>query len=247
MIRALIVDDERLARVALKSLLAERPDVAVVGEADGVASARTILATTSVDVIFLDVQMPGGSGFELASQPLGARVVFCTAYEQYAVRAFEVNALDYLVKPVAPEALDRALRRISSATLAPPELPSVSEGSLTIDDLVSLREGGAIHFARVRGVTFIQAADDYSEVHLEDGRVMLVDVTLRAWEGRLPSVDFVRIHRSSLVSLHHVAEVRFADGHGEVHLRGGGAPLVVSRRMGKALRERLASLGRARG
>lgn len=243
MLRALIVDDERLARVALRSLLEERADVQVVGEADGVAAARLRIAELAPDVIFLDVNMPGGSGFELFSEGLSAQVVFCTAYEQFAVRAFEVNALDYLVKPVGPEQIDHALRRLR--TTAPSTIePTPVDVPLTLDDLVTLREANSLRFARVRDITHVRGADDYSEVHLAAGPPALVDVTLRRWALRLPPKDFLRIHRSSLVNLHHVSAAHFVDGQWQVHLTGGEAPLVVSRRAGRALELRRAG-GRA--
>lgn len=232
--RALIVDDERLARVALKSLLEERGDVQVVGEADSVLSARVQVSQVKPDVVFLDVQMPGGSGFELFAHGLEVKVVFCTAYEQYALRAFEVNALDYLLKPIDPAHVDRALKRLTVPGGEP-----ASSAALKLDDLVSLKEATTTRFAAVRDITFIQAADDYSEVHLVDAKSALVDVTLRAWEARLPSADFVRIHRSSLVNLHHVEAIESADGQGQVVLRGQTEPLVISRRMGRELRARL--------
>ncbi len=240
-LRALIVDDERLARLALRSLLEERPDVTVVGEADSVVAARQRVAELKPDVVFLDVHMPGGSGFELFREGLAAKVVFCTAYEQFAVRAFEVNALDYLVKPVGPEQIDRALSRLQVAPTAngAPAATPPNDAALALDDLVSLREAHTLRFTRVRDVTHIQAADDYSEVHLVAGLAALVDVTLRRWELRLPASDFVRIHRSTLVNLHHVAEVRHADGHWQVVLQGVAEPLVVSRRVGRELGERL--------
>jgi two-component system LytT family response regulator len=234
MIRALIVDDERLARVALRTLLEERGDVEVVGEADSVGAAREKLRALSPDVVFLDVQMPGGSGFELFKDEVRAKVVFCTAYEQYAVRAFEVNALDYLVKPVAPEQVDRALRRL----VRPAEPPLDVSEPLEADDLVALRETRGLRFTKVRDITYIQAADDYSEVRLLDGATALVNVPLRRWEARLPAADFVRIHRSSLVNLRHVEEVQYLDGRFQVVLRGGPV-LPVSRRMASELKQRL--------
>jgi two-component system, LytTR family, response regulator len=231
-VRALIVDDERLARVALRRLLEERGDVEVVGEAEGVAVARARIAELAPDLVFLDVQMPGGSGFELFQGGLAPKVIFCTAYEQYAVRAFEVNALDYLVKPVAPEQLERALRRVSGTS------PVAPEARLSREDLVALRDSQSLRFAKVDDITHIQAADDYSEVHLREGAPALVDVTLREWESRLPPADFVRIHRSSMVNLRHVQEVRHIDTHWEVVLRSGRT-LDVSRRMASELRDRL--------
>lgn len=237
--RALIVDDERLARVSLRDLLEERGDVEVVGEADSVASAREKLQSLRPDVVFLDVQMPGGSGFELMQSDLEAKVVFCTAYEQYAVRAFEVNALDYLVKPAGPEQVDRALRR-----LQPQSQPKAAESGalLRIDDLVLLQEAKRARFVNVQDITHIQAADDYSEVHLTDGSRALVDVTLRRWESRLPEQHFVRIHRSSLVNLARVESVSHVEGQWRVSLQGG-ATLDVSRRMSGELKQRLKLLG----
>jgi two-component system LytT family response regulator len=246
--RVLIVDDERLARVALRSVLAERADVEIVGEADSVASARRKMAELSPDLIFLDVNMPGGSGFELFREPVSARVVFCTAYEQFAVRAFEVNALDYLVKPVGPEQIERALSRVPAAPVVASGLTgSAATGSeaqdapLVLDDLVALRESHALRFVRVRDIVHLRAADDYSEVHLSSGRPALVDVTLRRWELRLPPADFVRIHRSSLVNLHHIDEVRYIDGRWEIAMRSSGESelLTVSRRVGRELGDRL--------
>jgi two-component system, LytTR family, response regulator len=211
-VRALIVDDERLARVALRRLLEERGDVEVVGEADGVAIARTRIAELAPDLVFLDVQMPGGSGFELFQGGLAPKVIFCTAYEQYAVRA--------------------ALRRVTGTSSATPE------AKLGREDLVALRDSQSLRFAKVDDITHIQAADDYSEVHVKEGAPALVDVTLREWESRLPPADFVRIHRSSMVNLRHVQEVRHVETHWEVVLRSGRT-LDVSRRMASELRDRL--------
>jgi two-component system LytT family response regulator len=131
-LRALLVDDERLARVELRRLLAAHPEIEVVAEADSVATARTALASAQPDVVFLDVQMPGGSGFELlGGDGLELAVVFVTAFDAHALRAFEVNALDYLLKPVHPErlaqAVGRLLRRVgeggAAAVAAGTELP----------------------------------------------------------------------------------------------------------------------------
>lgn len=240
-IRALIVDDERLARVALRAVLAERSDVEIVGEADSVAAARRKIAEVSPDVIFLDVNMPGGSGFELFREPVAARVVFCTAYEQFALRAFEVNALDYLVKPVGPEQIERALGRLPAPPQKQTGANDAPDPPLVLDDLVALRESHALRFVRVRDIVHLHAADDYSEVHLTSGKPALVDVTLRRWELRLPAADFVRIHRSSLVNLHHIDEVRYTDGRWEVVMRAAGEPeaLSVSRRVGRELGDRL--------
>jgi two-component system LytT family response regulator len=234
MLRVLIVDDERLARVALRALLEERGDVEVVGEADGVRTARVQLEALQPDVVFLDVQMSGSSGFELFEGVVQSKVIFCTAYEQYAVRAFEVNALDYLVKPVRPEGVERALTRLRQGT----DVGQESGAALRHGDLVALREAHGLRFVKVTDISHLQAADDYSEVHLINGTSALVHVPLRRWELRLPATDFARIHRSFLVNLSHVDGVRQVDGAWHVVLRHG-LSLSVSRRMAGDVKKRL--------
>ena len=122
MTRALIVDDERLARVALRGLLEDHGGIEVVGEADSVATARQRIAELHPDLIFLDVQMPGGAGFELFQDKLEAKVIFCTAYEQYAVRAFEVNAVDYLLKPFDKKRVAQAVNKARQFRIRGPSL-----------------------------------------------------------------------------------------------------------------------------
>lgn len=143
-LRALLVDDERLARVELRRLLAAHPEVEVVAEADSVATARVALAAARPDVVFLDVQMPGGSGFELLSgDGLELAVVFVTAFDAHALRAFEVNALDYLLKPVHPERLAQAVGRLLRRA-AEPAAGSPSDGapSAAVANEVATGQGG---------------------------------------------------------------------------------------------------------
>src|SRR5262245_1043785 len=119
-IKAMIVDDERLARNRLRSMLAEHPHIQIAAEADGVASALTAIRAIQPDVVFLDVQMPGATGFELVNQlEQPVKIIFVTAFDEYAIRAFEVNALDYLLKPVSPERLAVAIDKLSQEP-APP-------------------------------------------------------------------------------------------------------------------------------
>lgn len=235
-LRALIVDDERLARAALRTLLASRPDVEIVGEADCLAAAREAITQLAPDVVFLDVQMPDGTGFDLFDQvDVTCAVVFVTAYDAFALRAFEVNARDYLVKPVSSADLDRALKRLVHMETSPPK-----QGQLELDDVVCLHEGNRIKFTAVRDVVYIMAADDYTEVHLSAARTVLVQTTLREWEARLPSRRFVRVHRSHLVNLGFVEEVGQDAGAWYLRLRGTADALPMSRRYAQALRARLA-------
>jgi two-component system LytT family response regulator len=236
MIRALIVDDERLARNALRSLLVAHGGVDVVGEADSVDAALPLLQRLDPEVIFLDIQMPGGSGFTLFERTsVKARVIFVTAFDAYALKAFEVHALDYLLKPVQPERLAEALVRAAT----PSQGPIPSDSPLSPDELVCMPVPTGIRFFRVRDVAWITAADDYSELHLLGGGSVLTPTTMRQWEDRLPD-SFLRIHRGTIVNVDHVDNVqRMPSDTYLVHLKSGGPDLPMSRRQASALIDRL--------
>jgi two-component system LytT family response regulator len=236
---ALLVDDERLARAELRRLLAAHPDVEVVGEAEDVPGAAGALRARRPDVVFLDIHLADASGFELLDEELGeTAVVFVTALEAHAVRAFEVNALDYLLKPVSPARLARTLERLRSALAG--QLPS-GERRLTLDDRVLVQEGARTELVRVSDVRCIRAEDDYSRLVLADGREHLVHESLKSWEARLPPRHFVRVHRSTVVNLDHVERLeREENDTWRLHVRGLTAPLMMSRRYAVRVKELLA-------
>lgn len=234
--RALLVDDERLARKELRSMLADHDAIEVVGEADGVAPAAEQIRTLDPDIVFLDIQMPGETGFDLfhaVDQPL--QVIFVTAYDQHAIRAFDVNALDYLLKPVHPNRLARAIERLSEND-APQPAPAPA---LELSDRLCLTDNGRMHFFRVGEIVYIAAAGDYTEVHLTGNRMQLALRPLHAWEERLPDRHFVRIHRSTLVNLEHVTAVKRTRSYSyRVHLDAVDAPVTMSRRYAAKVKER---------
>lgn len=232
-VRAMIVDDERLARARLRSLLARHPELCVVAEADSVENALAALAPARPDVVFLDVQMPGESGFDLLERaPSAFRVVFVTAFDHYAVRAFEVNALDYLLKPVQADRLAAAIDRLQS-----PAPGAVPVPGLTLQDSLFLSFGGRPRFVRLSAIRSITAAGAYSEVTAADGARSLVLRPLGEWESRLPAKTFIRIHRSAIVNVDHVERMEDAPGYRcHVYLSGEAAPLVMSRRRASQLR-----------
>lgn len=250
---ALIVDDERLARRELRTLLEAHDAIAVVGEAASVREAVRRVEALGPDVIFLDVQMPRQSGFELLDQVENSfRVVFVTAYDAYALRAFEVNALDYLLKPVHPDRLARTVDRLLAPSDAePPESPRPesprpeaappedSSRRLDGDDHLFLSFDKRSRFVRVRSIVCVCGAGDYSEVVLEDGQRALVSRTLRQWEERLPPRGFVRIHRATIVNLDFVERVEKSDDEAyAVFLRGVEAPVTMSRRQAARVKMR---------
>ena len=244
-LQVLIVDDERLARQALRSALDEVAGVAVAGEADSVDAAAEQIRTAEPDVILLDVQMRGETGFDLLDQiDTAVQVVFVTAYEEYAIRAFEVNALDYLLKPVDPGRLAEALQRTrtTETTLPGTEAdPNAAADPFRYDDMFFYEEGRRPRFIRIREIVFIEAAGNYTELHLADDSTALTSTTLSTWTDRLPDAHFARIHRSTVVNVDRVTRVeQAANRTHDVFVEGRDAPLSMSRRRARALNDRLA-------
>lgn len=234
---ALIVDDERLARRELANLLQSCPTVRVVGEADSVRTAILAVERLHPEIVFLDIQMPGESGFDLLpALPAETTIVFVTAHDEYAVRAFEVNALDYLLKPVNPERLSSTLERI----LARPGADRQPDRQLEYDDRLFLSPGNRPQFVRVGSIAALQAAGDYTELILRDGTKALMSATIRGWERRLPEKHFVRIHRSTIINLECVERVEpWFDHSYRIHLKELKQVYAVSRRYAARLRAEL--------
>ncbi len=241
-LRVLIVDDERLARVSLRKILSLREDVEIVGEASSVSTAVEKITELSPDLVFLDIQLPDGLGFDIFNRiEVAAHVIFVTAYSQHALRAFEVNALDYLMKPIDPAHIDRALHR-ASLPQKPETAKQPKSTAYTMEDTICLQESGRMKFTRVRDIVYICAADDYVEVHLQQGAVVLVNERLHRWESLLPE-NFARTHRSTLVNMDYIEEIGHAEGNWQIRLRGKEQPLVMSRRYAQSLKKRLKLVG----
>jgi two-component system, LytTR family, response regulator len=243
MLRALIVDDEEPARERLRRLLAEAGDVEVVGEAADGEDAMDRIAALAPDVVFLDIQMPACSGMEVASS-LGAprpRIVFCTAFDEFAVDAFELNAVDYLLKPVNRARLDKALERVRS---------TAGDADRAIDK-AALAGAAPTRFLARRGATFrVVPASDVLCFLSEGGLTKLMangqhcwmQPTLNDLEARLDPRQFFRISRAAIVNLDAVREVvPGPGGQGQVVL-SDGARLEVSRRRFGDLTTRLGQL-----
>jgi two-component system, LytTR family, response regulator len=234
--RALIVDDERLARCELRSLLAEYSSIEIAGEAESVSQALELVRTTEPEVIFLDIQMPGASGFELVEQlATPCRIIFVTAYDAYALRAFEVNALDYLLKPINPERLAAAIARL--ATNEPAPIQPIRK--LEYTDRLFLELGDRAQFLKLDRLVCLRAAGDYSEIITTDGKPALVLKSLKEWEERLPEKHFARIHRSTIINLEYVERIEgWFNRSYQIYLRHLPEPLLVSRRYAAQLKQK---------
>jgi two-component system LytT family response regulator len=240
-LRAIIVDDEPLARKRLRELLAGRADIELVGEAVDGASAIQAIDDLRPDLVFLDVEMPEATGLDVVERIThDPFVIFTTAYDRYAVAAFELQAIDYLLKPFGEERLARALDRVSTTgdarSSAHRARAALSMNGGAVDHLL-VRDRGRLVPVAVRDIVRLEAGDDYTSVHTR-GRNYLVYLTLQDFERMLDPGRYVRVHRSHIVNIAHVAQFTPADGGRFVLEMTDGTKLPVSRAHAKALRER---------
>ena len=236
--RIYIVEDSRLARQELRTLLAVIPDADIVGEAAELAPAREAINTLQPELLLLDVELPGATGFDLLDQlehvPL---VVFTTAYDQHALAAFERNALDYLLKPIDAGRLEAALAK-ARLQLRPVSAAAPTSALKGADDMVFLRDGERCWFVRLGDVAGFEACGNYAQAWF-DGQRPLIARTLTSLEERLDPQLFFRASRSHLINLRWIQAIAPSSSDGyRVTLRDGHQ-VEVSRRQAKLLREKL--------
>jgi two-component system LytT family response regulator len=229
------VDDERLARENLRGLLAAHEEIEVVGEARHAEEALQMIAEQHPDLVFLDIQMPGGSGFDLLERlEFPPPIIFVTAFDNYAIRAFEVNALDYLLKPVEPERLARAIKRVGRR-----ETETGGGASLSYTDRVFLDTGRQAVFLGVAEITAIRAEGNYTQVINEKGQGYLVRVPLHQWEKRLPGDAFVLLDRSLLINRSHLRRYVLHARRAELYLGHLAEPFILGRMGLRRFKERV--------
>jgi two-component system LytT family response regulator len=231
---ALIVDDEPLARRELRRLLASHPSIEIVGEAGDIDEAHQRIDLLAPDVVFLDVQMPGGSGFDLLAQlDWLPRIIFTTAYDRYAVKAFDVNALDYLLKPIEPRRLAAALDKLQAT---PPVAGREAHGNSPLEQLF-VRDGPRCWFVPLRDVRVFSAEGNYVRMQWGQERPLLAR-SLAALESKLDPQRFFRANRQQIINIEFIRSVDLGAG-GRLHvLLDDGREVQISRRQARQFRER---------
>ena len=236
--KVLLIDDERLARNELRRLLAAHADIEIAGEAKDVPDAEEKISALRPELIFLDVQMPGGDGFSLLEklEPPLPRVIFTTAYDEFAVKAFEFNALDYLLKPVDPNRLVAALEklRLRPAGGGAP----VAAGRLSDEDKVFVREGDRCWFVPVKNIRLLESEGNYTRVHFDDQKPQLFR-SLTAMEERLDAKAFFRANRKQVINLAWVDGIEPWFSGGLLVRLKGGLKVELSRRQAQEFREQM--------
>ena len=237
MIRTIVVDDERLARVELKRLLSAHPQVELVGEASNGAEALTLIESVQPDLAFLDIQMPGIDGLALAAQiDQRCQFIFCTAFDSYAIDAFGLNALDYLVKPIVPERLARSLSRVSVRA------NGATTSVLPMEHGLLLKFGERSRIIRLFEIDWIQSVGNHAAVHSKHG-VAYVLSPLSRIEDRLDPQYFCRVSRSTIVRLDAIRCLDADVGLGLIATLQDGNTVEVSRRAAQQLKSRFDAFG----
>lgn len=236
--KALLIDDERLARNELRRLLAAHKHVQVAGEAADATEALARIDETRPDLLFLDVQMPGDDGFALLEkiEPPLPLVIFTTAYDEFAVKAFEFNALDYLLKPVDPTRLAAALDKVEVRVAE--NKAAQNRGRLTADDKVFVREGDRCWFVAVKNIRLLVSEGNYTRIHFDNEKPQLFR-SLTAMEERLDPKQFFRANRKEVINLTWVEGIEPWFSGGLLVKLKGGAKVELSRRQAQDFRDRM--------
>ncbi|MDI1323931.1 MAG: LytTR family transcriptional regulator DNA-binding domain-containing protein [Algoriphagus sp.] len=239
--RAIVIDDERLARKELITLLNQLETVEVVGEAVNVDDAKEKIELLNPDVIFLDIQMPEKTGFELLEELDNVpHVIFTTAYDEYALKAFQVNALDYLLKPIEPKRLEEAINKLLVKMEGGPKSEQYSSSQnqkkLTLEDQVFVKDGDRCWFVRLSNVRLFESDGNYIKVYFDNFKPM-IHKSLNALDERLDEKSFFRASRKHIINLGWVEAIEPWFNGGLVVTLKGGDRIEVSRRQAARFKE----------
>jgi two-component system LytT family response regulator len=238
MFRALIIDDERLARNELKKLLEEIPSIEVIGEATNANEGIEKIESLAPDLVFLDIQMPNKTGFEmLEAIDKAPKVIFTTAYDEFALKAFEFNALDYLMKPIDPKRLGEALHKLQQTDekeINP--LASHTRGLLTANDQVFVKDGERCWFVKLADVRLFESVGNYVKVFFGNNKPLILK-SLNALEERLDEKTFFRANRKQIINLRMIEKVEPYFNGGLLLDLIGGEKIEVSRRQAVKFKE----------
>jgi two-component system LytT family response regulator len=232
-IKTLLIDDERLARKGLTSLLQHIPDIDVVGEAANVDEALKQIDKLKPDLLFLDIEMPERSGFDLLEELIDVpHVIFVTAYNEFAIHAFEVNALDYILKPVSEVRLQEAVQRVRKVMINVQSLPLLKD----MDEQVFIRDGEKCWFVKLADIRLIESVGNYARIYFDTYKP-LIHKTLNALDERLGGKRFFRANRQQIVNLSYVDKIESAYNGGIIIVMKDQTRIEISRRQSVKFKE----------
>ena len=233
---ALIIDDERLARLNLRKKLSMYSEIEVIGEASGIESGIKAIRDLNPDLLFLDIKLSDGTGFDLLNRAeFKGKVIFQTAYDEYACRAFEINAIDYLLKPISKERLNKVIENL---------INSENEKSIgniqkfRYDDRLMIEQKKNIHFIKVENIICIKAEREYTSLSEKGGKDYLVLKSIGDWQKKLPDEHFARVHRNSIINFNFIERSERLGNTAKIFLVSIPEPISISRRYYKLIKTR---------
>jgi two-component system LytT family response regulator len=229
-IKAVIVDDVDSMRLVLRKLLSTFEKIQIVGEASDFEEARNIIREERPDLLFLDIDLNGLTSLDLLKsvgyQPM---VIFITSHTDFAIKAFELNAVDYLLKPISLERLSKAIEKVTNKW-EDTEFDESFNAKFTPEHIILLSFDNKMSFVRVKDINYIEAYGNYTKVYLNDGKLSVTYNSIKNWETKLPEDVFIQIHRSTIINLHNVSKIeKWANDTGRLYMEGSDKPFEISR------------------
>ncbi len=230
-IKTVIIDDVESMRLVLKKLLSNFEKIQVIGEASDYDEAHDIINEEHPDLLFLDIDLNGLTSMDLLSKlNYNPMVIFITSHGDFAIRAFELNAVDYLLKPISLDRLSRAIEKVTNKWEDTENWDDDDNSRFGADHIILLGFDNKLSFIRVSEISFIEAYGNYTKVHLNDGRLSVTYNSIKNWEARLPEELFIQIHRSTIINLQNVSRIeKWANDTGRLFISGVTKPFEVSR------------------
>jgi two-component system, LytTR family, response regulator len=233
---ALIIDDERLARVNLRKKLNMFSEIEVIGEASGIETGMKAIRDLNPDLLFLDIELSDGTGFDLLNKAeFKGKVIFQTAYNEYACRAFEINALDYLLKPITRERLKTVIDNLINYSN---ENSVNNKPKFRYDDRIMIEQRKCIYFIKVENIIYIKAVREYTSIFEKGGKEYVVLKSIGDWQKELPDEHFARVHRNSIINFNYIERSERYGNTANIFLSGIREAILISRGYYKLIKTR---------
>jgi two-component system, LytTR family, response regulator len=231
-IRSVVVDEVAKMRATLKNLLNDFSTIEIVGEAADYESAKELINSTKPDLVFLDINLSGFTSIELLDEiTCKPKVIFITSRKEFAIQAFEINAVDYILKPVSSDRLKNAIDRVTEFKKNAKAMSNSDPAErFKPDQIILLNFDSKLTFIKIQDINYIEAFGNYTKIYMNDGKLSITYNSIKNWDNRLPSDVFIQIHRSSIVNLLNVAKIeKWTNDTGRLFLKGIEIPFEISR------------------